>query len=123
MLLETATTSPESIFTAGVTQQEALMLYQEVYQPKVEYPLEQAFLTNKQVKKIESTLLPKVIARCAYNRNMPLDIRGGPKELGAAGFYSIKNTIRATRVQHFLKNWRTPTEDIGKTLHIAMSWT
>ena len=29
----------------------------------------------------------------------------------------------ATRVQHFLKNWRTPTEDIGKTLRIAMSWT
>ena len=23
----------------------------------------------------------------------------------------------------FLKNWRTPTEDIGKTLHIAMAWT
>ena len=35
----------------------------------------------------------------------------------------LKDIIRATRVQHFFKNWRTPTEDIGKTLHIAMSIT
>ena len=54
---------------------------------------------------------------------MALDIRGGPKELGGVGFYAFKNTIKATRVQHFLKNWRTPTEDIGKTLRIAMAWT
>ena len=67
--------------------------------------------------------LPKIIAKCGYYRNVPLDIRGGPKELGGAGFYSFKNTIGAVRLQYFIKNWRTPTEDIGKALHIAMSWT
>ena len=25
-------------------------------------------------------------------------------------------------MQHFIKNWRTPWEDIGKTLSITMSW-
>ena len=79
------------------------MLYQEVYRPKVEYPLGQTCLTDKQVKKIESASLPKFIAKCGYNRNMALDIRGGPKELGGAGFNAFKNTIGATRVQHFLK--------------------
>ena len=53
---------------------------------------------------------------------MALEIRREPKELGGAGFDAFKNTIEATRVQHFLENWRTPTEDIGKTLRIAMSW-
>ena len=52
-----------------------------------------------------------------------MDIRGGPTKLGGAGFYSFKNTIRAVRVQYFIKNWRTPKENISKTLRIAMSWT
>ena len=80
-------------------------------------------MTAKQVKEIESASLPKIITKCGYNRNMPLNIRGGPKELGGAGFYAFKNTIRATRVQTFLKHLRTPTEDIGKALRITMAWT
>ena len=78
MLKITIVTS-ESIFTVGVTQQEALMLYQGVYQPKTEYQPGQTFLTNKQVKTIESTALPKVIAKYAYNRSIALDKRGGSK--------------------------------------------
>ena len=91
-----------------MTQKEALNLYQGVYQLKVEYPLGQTFLTNKQVKKIESSSLPKIIAKCEYNRNLPLDIQGRPKDLIGAEFYSFKNSIGAARVQHFFKNWRTP---------------
>ena len=33
------------------------------------------------------------------------------------------NIVGASRLQHFLKNWRTPWEDIRKALHIAMTWT
>ena len=99
------------------------MLYHGVYRPKVEYPLGQTFLTDKQVKKIESASLPKIIAKCGYNRNMARDIRGGPKELGGAGFTAFLNTIGAKRVQHFIKNWRTPWEDIGKTVRVALAWT
>ena len=93
------------------------MLYHGVYRPKVEYPLGQTFLTDKQVKKIESASLPKIIAKCGYNRNMARDIRGGPKELGGTGFTAFLNTIGATRVQHFIKNRRTLKEDIGKMLN------
>ena len=119
--LEKAIETSDAIFTAGVTRKEVAMLYQGVYRPKVEYPLGQTFLTDKQVEKIESASLPKIIAKCGYNRNMALDIRGGPKGLGGAGFYAFLNTIGATRVQHFPKNRRTPNEDIGKALRIAMT--
>ena len=118
---KTATETSDAILIAGVTRVEAAMLYQGVFRPKVEYPLGQTFLTDKQVKKIESISLTKIIAKCGYNRNIALPIRKGPKELGGAGFYSFKNTIRALGVQHFIKNWRTPWEDIGKALRIAMS--
>ena len=80
VLLEIAITTSESIFTAGVTQQEVLMLYQGVFSPKVEYPLGQTFLSDKQVKKIESASIPKVIRKFGYNRNMHLGIKGGPKK-------------------------------------------
>ena len=80
-------------------------------------------MTDKQVKKIESASLPKIIAKCGYNRNMALDIRGGPKELGETGFYAFLNTVGATKVQHFLKKLRTPNADVGKALRIAMAWT
>ena len=51
--VKTATKASDAIFTVGVTRAEAAMLYQGVFQPKVEYLLGQTFLTDKQVKKIE----------------------------------------------------------------------
>ena len=87
---------------AGVTQKEALMLYQGVYRPKLEYPLEKTFLTDKQMKKIESQSLPKVISKCEYNRSIALDIRRGPKELSGTAFCFFRNTFGAARIQHFL---------------------
>ena len=123
MSVKTAIETSEAISTAGMTRAEAVMLYQGVFRPKVEYPLGQKFLTDKQVKNIESVSLPNIIAKCGYNRNKALLIQGGPKELSGARFYSFKNAIETSGVQHFIKNWRTPWEDIGKTLRIAMSWT
>ena len=103
-----------------MNRRKAAVLYQGVFRPKVEYPLAQSFLTDKHVKKIESVSLPKILAKCGYNRATALPIRGGPKEIGGAEFYAFLNTIGASRVQHFVKNWRTPWEDIGKALRIAM---
>ena len=92
--LETAITTSESIFAARVTWQELLIFYQGMYQPKVEYLLGQTFLSDKQVNKIKSTLIPKVIAKYGYNRNIHLGIWGGPKKLGAVGFYPFKTIIK-----------------------------
>ena len=68
----------EAIFTAGVNRQEAVVLYQGLFRPKVEYPLAQLFLTENHVKKIESVPLPKIMAKCGYNRTTALPIRGDP---------------------------------------------
>ena len=45
----TTTETSDAIFIAGVTRPEATMLYQGVFKPKVEYPLGQTFLIDKQV--------------------------------------------------------------------------
>ena len=92
--LETAVDTSENIFTAPLTRKEAATIFQGVWRPKVEYPLGQTYLTDKHVNKIESASLPKVIAKCGYNRNMPIEIRGGLEELGAARSNSFKKYNR-----------------------------
>ena len=121
--LETAIKTLEAIFTAGLTRKEAATIYQGVWRPKVEYPLGQTNFTDKQVNKKESASLPKIIAKCGYKRTMVCAIRDGPKELGGAGFTALINSVGASQIQHFFKNWRTPWEDIGKTLRVALAWT
>ena len=76
--LKIAIETSEAIFTAGVKLKEAVLLYQEVYQPKVEYPLGQTSFTEKQLKKRELASLPRIITKYVYNRNMTTDVQGGP---------------------------------------------
>jgi len=64
MSVKTTTETSDAIFTAGVTQTEAATLCQGVFQPRVEYPLAQSFLTGKDVKKIESVSVPKIMGKC-----------------------------------------------------------
>ena len=85
--VKTAIETSDAIFTEGVTQTDAAMLYQGVFRPKAEYPLAQSFLREKHVKKIESVSVQKIMAKYGYNRTTALPIRGGPEVLGGACFY------------------------------------
>jgi len=99
------------------------MLYQTVWKPSVEYPLAQSFLSEKQLRKIEQSSMPKLIAKCGYNRNTSRAVLAGPIELGGGGFTPLYTTSGSGYVLHFLKNWRTPAEDIGKQLRITYAWS
>ena len=48
--LETTIETLEAIFAAGLTKKEAATIYEGVWRPKVEYPLGQTYLTDKQKK-------------------------------------------------------------------------
>jgi hypothetical protein len=67
--------------------------------------------------------MPKLYARCGFNRNTLRAVLAGPIELGGGGFTPLYVTAGSGYVTHFLKNWRTPTEDIGKQLRIVYAWT
>ena len=96
------------------------MLYQGVFQPKVEYPLAQSFLIEKQMKKIESVSVPKIMAKCGYNRTTALPIRGGPKtRWGRILFIPEHNrSISCTTLLEELENnlgryWKSTTYSDG----------
>jgi len=69
------------------------MLYEAVFRPSIEYTIPQSFLTPKQLENIEKSSIPKILAKCGYNRKTAKAIMNGPKELG--GWVFIPLTIVA----------------------------
>jgi hypothetical protein len=120
---KTATKLTEAIDRCGGTRTEIRMLYDSVWKPAVEYVIPQSFLSEKQLNKIEKASMPKIYAKCGFNRNTSRAVLGGPIELGGGGFTPLKVTAGTGYVTHFLKNWRSTTEDIGKQLRILYIWT
>jgi hypothetical protein len=107
----------------GCSRSETRMLYQTVWKPSAEYTLAQSFLTEKQLRSIETASLPKLIAKCGFNRDTSRAVLSGPIELGGGGFTPLYVTAGSGYILHFLKNWRTIKEDIGKQLRITYAWS
>ena len=60
---------------------------------------------------------------CGYNRNTNYAICHGLIELGGTGFVPIRAFTGFGYIIHLLKNWQTPTEDVGKTFRIVVAWS
>ena len=90
------------------------MLYNTVWKPAVEYTLPQSFLSTKQLEKIEKENMSSIYAKCGYNRKTSRKVLQGPLSLGGGGFTPLYTTALAGSIMHFLKNWRSPTKQIGK---------
>jgi hypothetical protein len=121
-VLTNATGIADAVVKCGGTRDESRMYYDTVWRPAVEYTLSQSFLSEKQLKKIESSCLPKIISKCGYNRNTSRAVLGGPANLTGGGIIPLVATTGAGEVLHFIKNWRTPNEDIGRVLRIVYAW-
>jgi hypothetical protein len=121
-VLMNATGIADAVVKCGGTRDESRMYYDTVWRPAVEYTLSQSFLSETQLKKIESSCLPKIISKCGYNRNTSREVLGGPANLTGGGIIPLVATTGAGEVLHFIKNWRTSNADIGKVLRIVYAW-
>jgi hypothetical protein len=66
--------------------------------------------------------MPKLYAKRGFNRNTSRAVLATPIELGGGGFTPLYVTAGTGYVTHFLKNWRTSTEDTGKQVQIVYAW-
>ena len=98
------------------------MLYNTVWKPAVEYTLPQSFLSTKQLEAIEKENMSSIYAKCGYNRKTSRKVLQGPLSLGGGGFTPLYATALAGSIMHFLKNWRSPTEQIGKVTQAVYAW-
>ena len=76
----------------------------------------QSFLSKKQLLSIERKTLPRIKAMCGFNRNTSKAILEAPIELSGGGFTPFHVTANASSVMHFIRNWRTKKEDLGKII-------
>jgi hypothetical protein len=93
----------EAIAQCGGTRSENKMLYRSVWKPAVEYTLLQSFLSGKKLKSIEQACMPKLYAKCGFNRNTSRAVLVAPIELGGGGFTPLYVTAGTGCVTHFLK--------------------
>ena len=122
-ILARATELSNTISACCVTRAEAKTLYQAVYRPAIEYAIPQSFMSEKQLKLIERKTLPKIFAKCGFNRNTARSILFGPQEIGGGGFVPLYAVAGTGYIKHFLKHWRTPKEQAGKILRIVLLWS
>ena len=87
--MEKAKEVSSTIVRTGATKDEARMLYEEFFRPSTEYTIPQSFLTPKQLQDIEKSSIPKILAKCGYNRKAAKAIMNGPKQLGGGGFLPL----------------------------------
>ena len=112
----------DTIVKSGATRNKARMFYDSVWRPAIEYTLSQSFLSDTQLQKIE-TKLTTMLQMCGYTRNTAYAIFHGPIKLGGAGFVPIWASTGSGYILHLLKNWQTPTEDVGKTFCLVVAWS
>jgi hypothetical protein len=103
-VLTNATGIADAVVKCGRTREESRMYYDTVWHPAVDYTLSQSFLSERQLKKIESSCLPKIISKCGYNRNTSRAVLGGPANLIRGGIIPLVATTGAGEVLHFIKN-------------------
>ena len=116
---EKALTIVDCMLKCNCSRTENRMMYNTVFKISVEYPLGQSFLSQTQLNSIERKTLPKIKAMCGFNRNTSKAIMEAPIELSGAGFIPLHFTASASSVMHFVRNWRTVEEDLGKIIRIT----
>jgi hypothetical protein len=90
------------------TRSENKMLYRSVWKPAVQYKLQQPLLSENQLKQSNKHVCPNSMQNAVLIET-----------LHKSSAYVTAGTCYVT---YFLKNWRTPTEDIGKQLRIVYAW-
>ena len=65
----------------------------------------------------------EIYSVCGFNRNTKKEILQGHTELSGGGFTPLHATASAAYVLHFIRNWRTGTEDLGKIIRICYAWS
>jgi hypothetical protein len=111
----------EFLWTTPLTREEAWTYYRSCYVPAVKYPLTSSFLSQSQLKGIQTKAMAIITARCGFNRNTKSEVLYGPRDLGGADFLHLAVQQGICQVTYFLRHWRLQSP-VGKLLKCTMAW-
>ena len=96
------------------------IFFDTVYLPSIRYTLPQSFLSDKQFELIDSKI-NKLLGKFGFSSLQATAITQVPVELGGSGCPPAYAMASTGYITHFLKNWRSPRELPGGTLHTVVS--
>ena len=102
-ILKKAVEINETIAKSGATHNEAIMFYDLVWQPLIEYTLAQSLLSDYQLQKAETKLM-NLFYICRYSRNTTYKIQHALTKLGGAGLITIHASAGSGYILNLLKN-------------------
>ena len=71
---------------------------------------------------VDKASMPRLYSASGYNRNMARALIEAPLDMGGAGFVPLRIYAYSGWIIHFIKNWRTPSKELGKFLCILYAW-
>jgi hypothetical protein len=118
-LVATGRALATAIFRSPATPLEAKLFYDTIVIPKLGYPLPQSHLSSKQLRAVQTSVLPLVLSKSGFNRNTHRAVIHGPCEYGGAGFVPLSVHAGVGQILHFIRLWRSPHLVEGKFLQIV----
>ena len=67
--------------------------------------------------------MPIIYAKYGFNRQTKRELLQGPSHLGGGGFVPLYATANSGLVLHFIRQWRSPSEHIGKVARVVYAWS
>jgi len=95
--------------------------FRGVFFPSVTYSLPVTTIPERNLAKLQSQTYRRFLPKLGYNRNMPAAVVHGPSSLGGLDMCPLYEEQGASKIQHFLKHWRSQSE-VSNLLRIMMSW-
>jgi exonuclease III len=111
----------EFLWSTYFTREEAWTFYRSCYVPAVTYPLTSSFLSNSQLKAIQTKAMTIITAKCGFNRHTKSEVLYGPRNLGGADFCHLQVQQGIGQTTYFLRHWRSQSS-VGKLLKCTMAW-
>ena len=121
-LVKRGQTLTAALIRSPASPSEALTFVTSILIPSLCYSMPQSSLTSTQHRKLASLIMPKVFAKCGYNRYTARAVLYGPKRYGGASFLPFEVYDGVGKILNFLKLWKTPWSMEGKLLRITYSW-
>jgi hypothetical protein len=96
--------------------------FRGVFFPSLTYSLPVNTIPEHKLAKLQSQTYRRFLPKLVYNRNMPTAVVHGSASLRGLDMCPLYDKQGASKIQHFLKHWRSQSE-VSNLLRISMmSW-
>jgi hypothetical protein len=105
----------------AILRQEAKMMYFSMIQPSMQYSAPAGTLTLKETTTMNSILTQANLSNVGYNRNTPLSVAYGPKNLGGIGMSDLFVEQGTAKTAMILKQVRA-NKELGRLIRCQYQW-